>query len=740
MNVRGVVGVLLLFLTLVRAADAADGRAVLIESADASVTEEPGGRSWSIGTSSIRLQVGLDDAGLLVIQAIENVATGESWPVGASPDLSFTSQARKYSPGQLGFPFRSASADEYRGGVRLRLAFDLTALRLRVVREYLCYPGVPAVETWTTLTALDGGVSVAVSDMGLWQVSVGVRDVHWVTGLGAPEAEGGRFTRRHQVLSPFAPFTIGSTTRSSTLVVPTVWFSGQSGQFFGALLWSGAWSIAAAGPEESGLTAVRASLGSTTRTITSASPLETPHGIFGVTGAEDTAVTLAVARYASAARQYRPLPSLVTYNTWFAYGTRVNEAAMRAELVHAAALGAEVFVLDAGWYAGGTGVADFTTGLGNWTADRAKFPNGLRALRDYAHELGIKFGLWVEPERVDTATVGRSGLARERFLATTGGRYNPGVSNSHAGAAQLCLGDAEARQWILGQLQRLIDEVQPDYLKWDNNDWVNCDRLGHGHGTGDGNYAHTAGLYDLLAALRARYPDLVIENCASGGNRLDLGMLSLTDVAWMDDVTGPSWHVRHNAEGLGAVFPVRYLLSFVIDDPAEPLHGAADMAMYFRSRMLGVLGLTFVGAEFGEDDVEAMRREVERYKAVRSPGGDAVMTLLTDQVRYSAGGTWDLAALSSPATADTALFAFVQDGAEDQVTVRLPRLQPETTYVVKAPGGKAIGVATGRDLMDAGLTVRRLPFTSGYLLTLTPAPPVSSPTNLKYPAPRGLPV
>jgi hypothetical protein len=109
-------------------------------------------------------------------------------------------------------------------------------------------------------------------------------------------------------------------------------------------------------------------------------------------------------------------------------------------------------VLDAGWYPGGTGKADFSTGLGSWTVDSRRFPAGLGPLGDYARSLGMKFGVWVEPERVATTTVNRNGLARERFLATDGGRYNAGVKNEHADTAQICLADAEARQWVLGQL------------------------------------------------------------------------------------------------------------------------------------------------------------------------------------------------------------------------------------------------------------------------------------------------
>src|SRR6266536_2948528 len=78
--------------------------------------------------------------------------------------------------------------------------------------------------------------------------------------------------------------------------------------------------------------------------------------------------------------------------------------------------------------------------------------------------------------------------SRERWLATHGGEYGSDQTGL------ICLANAAARQWLLDQLVALIDDVQPDYLKWDNNIWVNCDRDGHGHGSSDGNFAHVRGL------------------------------------------------------------------------------------------------------------------------------------------------------------------------------------------------------------------------------------------------------
>src|SRR4029077_3151719 len=103
------------------------------------------------------------------------------------------------------------------------------------------------------------------------------------------------------------------------------------------------------------------------------------------------------------------------YNTWFLYGTEIDEDLMIAEMDRAAALGIELFVVDAGWYVG-AGEADrfdFSSGLGSWTVDPVKFPSGLARLAVYAHGLGMKFGLWVEPERVALSTVAARGLARE---------------------------------------------------------------------------------------------------------------------------------------------------------------------------------------------------------------------------------------------------------------------------------------------------------------------------------------
>ena len=156
-----------------------------------------------------------------------------------------------------------------------------------------------------------------------------------------------------------------------------------------------------------------------------------------------------------------------------------------------------------------TSTWDFTPGLGTWEADANRFPHGLAVLGDEARSRGLKFGIWVEPERVDLETVYTRGTVKERWLASRDGLYDPNQSFEDTTAAQICLADTEARQWLYDRLVQFIEENRPDYLKWDNNLWVNCNRPDHGHGPDDGNFKHVQGLYALLAAVRERFPGLI---------------------------------------------------------------------------------------------------------------------------------------------------------------------------------------------------------------------------------------
>jgi alpha-galactosidase len=270
-------------------------------------------------------------------------------------------------------------------------------------------------------------------------------------------------------------------------------------------------------------------------------------------------------------------------------------------------------------------------------------------------------------------------------------------------------------------MTRLIADVQPDYLKWHNNLWVNCDRAGHGHGTSDGNFAHNRALRGILSDLRQRYPNLLIENCSGGGNRLEPGMLEWTDSAWMDDSTFAASHVRHNLEGLSVVIPPPVLLSFVFgaewqDAPPD----GTDLTMSFRSRMPGMLGATWRGSDLSDNDRDGIRREIQIYKDIRDTLSGASATLLTPQVSDDEQGRWDVLQETDFSSGMSVIFAYQQAAGSDHVHVHPQGLRAGVQYDVVSLDGSTSRVSAA-DLTADGIRVDASGGTRAHIIELRPA-------------------
>jgi alpha-galactosidase len=192
----------------------------------------------------------------------------------------------------------------------------------------------------------------------------------------------------------------------------------------------------------------------------------------------------------------------------------------------------ELFVMDDGWF--GARASDHA-GLGDWTPNPDRFPGGLTPLIDEVHRLGMRFGLWVEPEMVNPD----SDLYRAHpdWVLHSPHRTRTELRN------QLVLNFArpDVAEWAHGWLDRLVSDHEIDFLKWDFNrpyteaGWpdagVHGDRLW---------IDHVHAVYQLMDRLRADHPRLRIESCAGGGGRVDLGILRRTDEVWTSDNTDAS--------------------------------------------------------------------------------------------------------------------------------------------------------------------------------------------------------
>jgi len=222
--------------------------------------------------------------------------------------------------------------------------------------------------------------------------------------------------------------------------------------------------------------------------------------------------------------QHPTSPRPVTLNTWEAvyFDHRLDRLTALAE--QAARVGVERFVLDDGWF---HGRRNDRAGLGDWQVDREVWPDGLHPLVDVVQGLGMQFGLWVEPEMVNLD----SDLARAHpdWLLRAGDR--PGREYRHQHVLDLANDDAYA--YLAGCLHALLDEYPIGYLKWDHNRLVT--EAGHQPGGEPGVHSQTLAVYRLMDELKARHPGLEIESCASGGGRIDLGILAWADRVWTSD-------------------------------------------------------------------------------------------------------------------------------------------------------------------------------------------------------------
>ncbi len=207
----------------------------------------------------------------------------------------------------------------------------------------------------------------------------------------------------------------------------------------------------------------------------------------------------------------RPRP--VHYNCWEAIYFDHTLDGLSEIAERAAALGAERFVLDDGWFGRRD---DDTSSLGDWTVDRRKWPEGLGPLIARVHALGMSFGLWVEPEMVN--------LDSDLYRAHPD--WLLGREDQLTGRFQyvLDMGLPEVRAHLFAALDALLRDHGIDYLKWDHNRLLPV-----------ADSAQAEGAYALLDQLRAAHPQVEIESCASGGGRIDAGILARTHRVWLSD-------------------------------------------------------------------------------------------------------------------------------------------------------------------------------------------------------------
>ncbi len=357
----------------------------------------------------------------------------------------------------------------------------------------------------------------------------------------------------------------------------------------------------------------------------------------------------------------------VVLNTWEAVYFDHDLPRLLTLAENAAELGVERFVLDDGWFGGRR---SDRTSLGDWTVSEEAWPTGLAPLIERVTGLGMDFGLWVEPEMVNLD----SDLARAHpdWLLAPPGRTPPAWRHQHV----LDLANAAAWRHILDRLDALLSEHAIAYLKWDHN----RDLTDAEHDGAPGYRPQTLAFYALLDELRTRHPGVEIESCASGGGRVDLGVLERTDRIWASDCTD-ALERQEIQRWTGLLVPPELVGAHVSAPRNHQTGRILDLAFRAGTAMFGHFGIEWDLTAASPEEQAELAAWISSYKSLRP------LLHTGDVVR--ADHTEDGCELHGVVARDRgdAVYALVQLrtlAGSIPARVTLPGLDPHRTYRVRA--------------------------------------------------------
>lgn len=355
-------------------------------------------------------------------------------------------------------------------------------------------------------------------------------------------------------------------------------------------------------------------------------------------------------------------------------------------------------------------------GAGTWIENRQKFPSGMPSFADYVHGRGMKFGLWVEPERVDVRFIDTPGCVSRSWIAT---RESEPISigfngpNGPTPSYQVCLGSPEAREWAVKTLVKMVRDYHVDWLKWDHNMYQPCSDWRHGHQATAGDWAHTQGVYDVMQALLKEFPGLIIENCAAGGRRFDYGIMRFSRATWTSDATQPAHVVRSHVFGASHAYPSQYLTTWYVrssQDLSSIGVEPAQIDSLFRSRMMGAFGISDVLSKWSPEIERSGRRSITLYKRLRRFLRGQKAWLTPQPTLYAPAmelpHEWDAMQCWLPEEDESVIYAFRSASPLNEITLVPKFLMPSRYYQVSDEDERIKPHrALGETLMRGGISI-----------------------------------
>lgn len=296
----------------------------------------------------------------------------------------------------------------------------------------------------------------------------------------------------------------------------------------------------------------------------------------------------------------------VLLNSWEAAYFDINESRLLKLAKAGKEVGIEFFVMDDGWFGERN---DDKSSLGDWYVNKKKLPNGVDGLCKKINDLGLDFGLWVEPEMVNV----NSNLYRQHpdWVMEIPGKHHTEGRNQRI----LDFANPEVVDYMTRQMASVFSSANIKYIKWDMNrifsdyysQYLSADRQG------ETAHRYILGLYKMMKDLTEQFPEILFEGCAAGGNRFDLGILSFFPQIWASDDTDALYRVN-GMTGYSYGYPMSTVSAHVSACPNHQTLRTTPLTTRFNVAAFGVCGYECNLCDMKKEDLEEIAQQIQTYK------------------------------------------------------------------------------------------------------------------------------
>lgn len=376
----------------------------------------------------------------------------------------------------------------------------------------------------------------------------------------------------------------------------------------------------------------------------------------------------------------------IMLNSWETVYFDISEQKLIGFADSACELGFDGVVIDDGWFVGRN---DDKRALGDWIADKTKFPHGIAHYAEYLKGKGMRLGIWIEPEMISEES--------ELYKTHSDWALVNKRARSIVGRNQriLDLTNQDVSEYVYASLVRLVAEYGASYIKWDFNRRF-ADIVG-----GEGSayyYRYIKSLYGILSRFTAEYPNVIIENCASGGGRFDLGMLSFCPMGWVSDNTDPLSRAEIQ-ESTSCGYPISVMLNHISASPSHQTRRISRFSTRLDTAMIGRFGAQYDVTKTSPDDNALIKDGILKYREYRKFLSGASIYRLTNNENTH---IWQV--MASDGNKGLVYFMLKRFYSVSELkNIKLVALDANRKYRIKS--GIIDIVASGKTLMDNGIVL-----------------------------------